>query len=149
QETWAIQGVYPTMAWTPDSKSVVLWAGGKIRKVDVASKNVAVIPFHVKDTRKTAHAVRFGVDVLTGLMQASMSPQIVKSTKPQLPVRLLRWVTVSPDARRVAYSALGHIYVRGLADGVPQRLTTQTTDFEFAPSWSRDGKSIVYVSWND
>ena len=32
QETWAIHGVYPGMAWTPDSKSVVLWAGGKIQR---------------------------------------------------------------------------------------------------------------------
>jgi hypothetical protein len=28
QETWAIHGVYPRMAWTPDNKSIVFWAGG-------------------------------------------------------------------------------------------------------------------------
>ena len=33
QETWAVTGVYPNMDWTPDSKSVVFWAGGKIRRV--------------------------------------------------------------------------------------------------------------------
>ncbi|HLL31344.1 MAG TPA: amidohydrolase, partial [Allosphingosinicella sp.] len=31
QETWAVTGVYPNMAWTPDSRSVVFWAGGKLR----------------------------------------------------------------------------------------------------------------------
>ncbi|HEX4439032.1 MAG TPA: amidohydrolase, partial [Thermoanaerobaculia bacterium] len=158
QETWAVQGVYPTMAWMPDSKSVVLWAGGKIRRVDVtassgaqgvAKTSVSVIPFHVKDTRQTAHAIRFGVDVLTGLMQASMSPQIVNASKPQFPVRLLRWVSVSPDSRRVAYGALGRIYVRDLPKGTAKRLTTQNDDLEFYPSWSRDGKSIVYATWND
>ncbi|HEY4230495.1 MAG TPA: amidohydrolase, partial [Thermoanaerobaculia bacterium] len=46
QETWAVQGVYPGMARMPDSKSIVLWAGGKIRRVDLASKQVAEIPFH-------------------------------------------------------------------------------------------------------
>ena len=47
QETWAIHGVYPGFAWTPDGKAVVLWAGGKIRRVDVATKRAAEIPFHV------------------------------------------------------------------------------------------------------
>ena len=82
QETWAIQGVYPGMAWTPDSKRVVFWSGGKIRSADLAGNQVAEIPFRVRDTRKTATAVRFGVDVLTGLMQASMSPR-VRAPSPQ------------------------------------------------------------------
>jgi len=145
QETWAIHGVYPGMAWTPDSKSVVLWAGGKIQRVDVAAKTVAAIPFHVKDTRKAASAVRFGVDVLTGLMQASASPAV----KGTFPVRMLRTVAVSPDGKRVAYQALGYIYVRDLPNGTPKRLTSQTDHFEYYPSWSRDSKSLVYTTWND
>src|SRR5687768_16980182 len=52
QETWAVHGVYPSMAWTPDSKSIVFWAGGKIHRIDVASKQVANIPFHVRGTRR-------------------------------------------------------------------------------------------------
>ena len=48
QETWAIHGVYPAMAWTPDSRAIVFWAGGKIRRVERASGQSAVIPFHVK-----------------------------------------------------------------------------------------------------
>jgi len=145
QETWAIHGVYPGMAWTPDSKSVVVWAGGKIRRVDVAARQAAVIPFHVKDTRKTATAVRFGVDVLTGLMQASSSPAV----KGTFPVRMLRSVAVAPDGKRVAYQALGRIYVRDLPGGTPKRLTAQTDHFEMFPSWSRDSKSLVYTTWND
>jgi Tol biopolymer transport system component len=34
QETWAVHGVYPNMDWTPDSRSIVFWAGGKIRRVN-------------------------------------------------------------------------------------------------------------------
>ena len=26
QETWAVQGAYPTMAWTPDGDSIVYWS---------------------------------------------------------------------------------------------------------------------------
>ena len=36
QETWAVNGLYPNMDWTPDSKSIVFWAGGKIRRVDLS-----------------------------------------------------------------------------------------------------------------
>jgi imidazolonepropionase-like amidohydrolase len=142
------------MAWMPDSKSIVLWAGGKIRRVDVASQQVADIPFHVHDSRKAARAVRFGVDVLTGLMQASESPRLqtagaAGAAAAEFPVRMLRWVCVSPDGRRVAYQALGYVYVKDLPNGTPHRLTKQTDDFEYMPSWSRDSKSIVYSTWND
>ncbi|MCI0636585.1 MAG: amidohydrolase, partial [Actinobacteria bacterium] len=92
-----------------------------------------------------APAVRFGVDVLTGLMQASASP----SVQGTFPVRMLRGVAVSPDGKRVAYNALGYIYLRDLPNGTPKRLTTQTDHFEFYPSWSRDSKSLVYTTWND
>jgi len=164
QETWAVQGVYPGMAWMPDSKSVVFWSGGKIRREDLATEQVAVIPFHVKDSRKAAKAVRFGVDVLTGLMQASSSPGLSPSppergeragvrgatlSPPTFPVRMLRWVSVSPDGKRAAYQALGYVYVKDLPDGAPRRLTRQTDHFEYFPSWSRDSKSIVYSTWND
>ena len=41
QETWAVQGVYPGMSWTPDSKSIVFWAKGGIHRVDVAARRSA------------------------------------------------------------------------------------------------------------
>ena len=51
QEVWAVTGLYPNMAWTPDGKSLVFWAGGKIRRVDADGSNGAVIPFRVSDSR--------------------------------------------------------------------------------------------------
>lgn len=48
QETWAIHGVYPTMAWTPDNKDIFFWAKGKINRLNVANKTVTDIPFSVK-----------------------------------------------------------------------------------------------------
>jgi imidazolonepropionase-like amidohydrolase/Tol biopolymer transport system component len=133
QETWAIHGVYPSMAWTPDNQSLVFWAGGHLQRVDVASKQVSTIPFHVKATRSVTEAVRFPIEV---------APK-------QFPVKMLRWVSVSPAGKQVAYGALGYIYVRDLPNGTPHRLTTQTDHFEFFPAWSRDGSSIVYTTWND
>jgi imidazolonepropionase-like amidohydrolase len=63
-------------------------------------------------------------------------------------VKALKNVAVSPDGKRVAYGALGHIYLRNLPDGQPRRVTTGTA-FEFAPKWSADGQWIVHTTWTD
>lgn len=134
QETWAIHGVYPAIAWTPDNKALVLWAGGKIRKVAVGSGAVSEIPFHVKGVRAVQEAVRFPVEV---------APKDFK-------VRMLRWTEVSPQGDKVVYQALGHLWIKELKSGAaPRRLTRQSDHFEFYPSWSRDGRSIVYTTWSD
>ena len=64
------------------------------------------------------------------------------------PVRVIRWPRVSPDGESVVFQALGHLWIREL-DGDRARRLTDDEHFEFHPSWSPDGKSIVYSSWND
>jgi len=135
QETWAVHGVYPAMAWTPDSKSLVFWAGGKLWRIagDGSQAAPAELPFHVATTRKVAPAVRFPVAV---------APR-------EFDVKLLRGVTVAPDGRSVVYSALGHLYLRTLPDGQPRRLTRQSDHWEQMPAFSRDGKALVFTTWDD
>ncbi len=133
QETWAIHGVYPTMAWTPDNKEIILWDDGKIKRLDVKAKKATNIEFRVKTEKKIQTAVRFQQDI----------------DNESFDVKMLRDVEISPDGKKVVFEALGHIYVRSLPDGKPRRLTTQKETFELNPSFSRDGKNIVYVSWDD
>ena len=133
QEIWAIHGVYPSMAWTPDDSAIVFWAGGKIKRIDVSTKTVTDIPFHVKATRRVQNALRFPVSV----------------APPEFDVKALRWAQVSPDGSEAVYQALGHLYTRKLPNGSPRRLTSQNDHFEFYPSYSRDGKRIVYSTWDD
>ena len=137
QETWSIHGLYPTMAWTPDSKSLVFWAGGKLHRIDTRNKKVSDIPFHVRTTRKVAQALRYPVEV---------APKSFET-------RMLRWVGVSPKGDRVVYQALGHLWIRNLPDGKPRRLTRQSSPkedpWELYPSFSRDGRQIVYTTWDD
>jgi imidazolonepropionase-like amidohydrolase/Tol biopolymer transport system component len=133
QEVWAVHGVYPGIAWTPDGRSIVYWAKGGLHRVEVATRQVRDIPFHVQDSRRVTEAVRTPVAV---------APDSAA-------VNMLRWVSVSPQGDRVVYSALGHLYVKALPNGAPRRLTTQNDHFEFFPAWSRDGRMIAYTTWND
>ncbi|MBL0125442.1 MAG: PD40 domain-containing protein [Betaproteobacteria bacterium] len=133
QETWAIHGVYPSFAWLPDSRQIVVWAKGKIWRVDPFAKSAKEIPFHVKDTRDVRKALRF---------ESAVAPD-------QFDVHQLRGVNVSPQGDKVIYSALGYLYIRDLPEGKPQRVTRQEDHFEFSPAFSRDGRSIVFTTWND
>lgn len=133
QETWAIHGVYPTMAWTPNSDGLVFWAGGQINQLNLATKKAISIPFHVKTKKQIQHALRF--------------PQNINQNN--FDVKMLRDVKVAPNGKTVVFEALGHIYTRTLPNGEPKRLTTQTDHFELNPNFSRDGKKIVYVTWDD
>lgn len=133
QETWAIHGVYPRMDWTPDGGAIVYWAGGKLHRVDTSTGAVTDIPFEVKHERAVAEPARFAVDV---------HPD-------RFDTKLLRWLDVSADGKRIVYQALGHIYVRDLPDGQPRRLTRDDDVFEHYPALSRDGNFVVYTTWND
>jgi len=53
----------------------------------------------------------------------------------------------SPDGKKLAFSAMTHLYTMDLPAGKPQRLTTGSAH-EFQPGWSPDGRSIVYVTWS-
>jgi imidazolonepropionase-like amidohydrolase/Tol biopolymer transport system component len=134
QETWAVSGVYPNMDWTPDSRSIVFWAGGKIRRVDSDGGAAGEIPFRVNDTRVAVDALHPQVEVAPDRFETKMP----------------RWASVSPDGRQVVFETLGKLWIKPFAGGAARRLVKgDEAELELYPSWSRDGRSIVYVGWTD
>jgi imidazolonepropionase-like amidohydrolase/Tol biopolymer transport system component len=133
QEAWSIFGLYPGYSWMPDGKSLIIWAGGKIQRIEVASGRAEVIPFRAQVKQSITEAVRFTQEVAPDSFD----------------VRMLRWVTVSPDGRSVVYNALGKLWVRSLPSGTPRRLTNDESRFELFPTFSPDGRTIAYTTWND
>ncbi|MGB0893142.1 MAG: amidohydrolase family protein [Parashewanella sp.] len=134
QETWAIHGVYPTMAWTPDNDEIIFWAKGKINKIDVTNKQVSNIPFSVNSTRDIQPAVKFTQNI----------------DKDVFDVKMLRMAQVSPNGKKVVFEALGKLWVKDLKSGKRKRLTRINDSIaELFPQWSRDGKRIVFTTWND
>lgn len=133
QETWAVTGVYPNMAWTPNSASLVVWAGGKLNRIDLATGKSAVIPFKIDDTRGLIDPPRPAVAVAPDSFETKMP----------------RGATVSPDGKSVVFETLGHLWVKSMAGGEPRRLTKDDAAMEAYPSWSADGKKLAYVRWTD
>jgi len=134
QETWAVTGVYPNMDWTADSREVVFWAGGKIRSVALDGGAAREIPFHVRDDRVVANSLHPAVEVAPDSFQTKM----------------IRWARTSPDGRQIVFESLGKLWIQPTAGGAPRRLTRGNDGrFEAWPSWSRDGRSIAFVSWSD
>ena len=131
-EAWAIFGVYPYFSWTPDDKDILIWAQGKINKINIESRQITNIPFEVNQEIKLAktHHVKRTV------FEEEFTSKMIKD------------VQTSADEKTMIFTSLGHIYSKELPDGTPKRITN-LTDFEAEPSFSIDGKSILFVTWND
>ena len=132
QEAWAIFGVYPNFNWMPNNNEIIFWSGGKINKIDVNSLEVTNIPFTANVKIDLAETVHFDNRIET----EKFTPKMIRHT------------VTSPDGKHIVFSALGHLYKKELPNGKPQRLTN-STNFEFEPTFSPNGTEIIYVTWND
>ena len=122
----------PGSSFTPDSKFLITTLEGKIWKVSIPDGNKTLIPF-------------------TAGVEQPMGPAVHSELRvDDNPVRARRISDpkISPDGKNVAFSALGRLWVMGLTEGTPHRLTASDVG-EFQPSWSPDGQFIVYATWEN
>ena len=117
----------------PDNETVVIWSNGKLNKINIREPNKSsVIPFTAKVDQRVYEAVRTRQQLNSDVF----APKVIRSA------------ITSPDGKTMVFNAVGYLWKKQLPDGTPQRLT-KGTDHEFEPSFSADGKTIVYVTWND
>jgi imidazolonepropionase-like amidohydrolase/Tol biopolymer transport system component len=131
-EAWTVFGSYTGFNWTPDNKHIVIWAKGKLKKIEVASQRVEDIPFTVTSKHRIYKALRYKQDVAPEKFTAKM----------------IRHAVTSPDGKTLVFNAAGFLYKKSLPNGAPERLTSGT-DFEFEPAFNNDGSKLTFVSWND
>jgi Tol biopolymer transport system component len=132
QEGSASLDVMPGYGFTPDSRAVIASYGGELWRVPVDGQPAARIPFEVDEDIAIGPEVRFAYRVDTGMVQ----------------VRQIRDAVPSPDGRRLAFSALGRLYLMDYPNGTPRRVTT-SEEGEHFPAWSPDGSAIAFASWDD
>jgi imidazolonepropionase-like amidohydrolase/Tol biopolymer transport system component len=140
QEAWTVFGIYTGYAWMPDDKQIVIWANGKIMKVDVNAVNMATqIPFTCQVKQRIYDAVRFQQDLNPATFTANV----------------IRQAATSPDGKWLVFNAIGYLWKKELPSGQPQRIinlnnaTYRDAGFEFEPSFSADGKTLLYATWSD
>src|SRR5271165_1312905 len=132
QESRATRDTLPGYAFTPDGKDLLACYGGKIHRIQVATGEDRVIPFHAQVSLDAGPSLKFASRVEEGPVKA----------------RLIQEPVQSPDGSRIVFSSLTHLYAMDLAAGGPGRLTSGDAR-EYQPAWSPDGEFIAYVTWSE
>ena len=131
QESIAPLGVLPAMAFTPDSRELVVSYGGQLKAISLADLSVRDIPFTAPVSLELGPRLSFKYPI---------------TDEKEAPVTQIRDAVPSPDGARLAFTALNRLYVMDLPDGSPRRLTDN--DFtEAQPAWSPDGTELVFTTW--
>jgi hypothetical protein len=163
-----------SVAWMPDSQSVVYSMGGRLwrQRLDAGEaeqltggEGYDYQPDVSPDGRWVVYAKYDGKAVELWLMELA-SGQVKQITKGDAVNVEARW---SPDGRRIAYVSTAyngrfHIFVMNVENGEPahtgraiERLTGETRtdqpryyygafDHEISPTWSPDGRELIFVS---
>ncbi|HKP29858.1 MAG TPA: LpqB family beta-propeller domain-containing protein, partial [Gemmatimonadales bacterium] len=133
-QTFKFLRVLPGYTWTPDGSAIIISRGGQFTRVNVATGQTALIPF-TAEVKRTISEQAFAPGRISDSAFTS---------------RFTRWQTASPDGKRLAFQAVGKIWIQDLPNGTPKRLTSDRfTLFEVSPSWSPDGRWIAFATVDD
>ena len=132
QESIAVSGVLPAMAFTPDSKHLLASFGGKINKIDIGSGAYTEIAYQVDGKLELGPEVLFKYPIKD--TSAVMASQI-------------RDAVPSPNEKHLAFTVLNRLYIMDYPNGTPKRITTNEFT-EAQPVWHPNGKQLVFSSWN-
>jgi Tol biopolymer transport system component len=122
----------PTYAWSRDSNSIVITQGGRIRRLAVKDGRVETIPFRARVQRTISQST------------------YVARRLPAGPVttRFARWPATAPNGTTTLFEAFGRLWSTNGETSTPL-LDTKRPVLELSPSWSPDGKWVVFATWDE
>ncbi|MGE0863907.1 MAG: amidohydrolase family protein [Vicinamibacterales bacterium] len=141
QESRASRDTLPRYDFMPDGKSLIVPVAGKLQRIDFETGAATPIPFSAK-------------------VQAEIAPRVYTPVRIEdgdtVRARLIRWPSLSPDGSKLVFSAMNRLYIKDMPGGAPRLLTNGAGqaggaggagEGEFMPSWSPDGRAIIYTTW--
>ena len=135
QESRSTRDLLPGYDWSPGGDSIYASWDGKLWRLDVASGDATEIPFTVRVDQEMGPLLDFPRRIEEGQVRA----------------RTVQGAEESPDGRSVVFSALTRVYVaaHGQAgdSASPARRLSPNGVRAFQPTFSSDGRWVVYVTW--
>jgi Tol biopolymer transport system component len=132
QEQGYYYGLMPRFTFEPGDQRILASVDGKLAHIEIATGNLTPIPFK-------AH-LQLGLGAPTRVQQR-------EETGP-VRVRVNLTPRQSPNGRMIAFSALGTLYVQELGRAARPHAVPGAQPQSFQPSWSPDGRTLVYVTWD-
>src|SRR5260370_1084089 len=105
QESRFTRDLWPGYAFVPGGKEILYTTEGKIHRLNIASGDDRLIPFTAQVSQEIGPKLDF--------------PQKVEECP--VKVRLIQDPAQSPDGKKLAFSALTHLYTLDLPAGEPPR----------------------------
>ncbi len=119
------------ITFAPDGDAVVFEKDGTFHEVAVETGEVRRISF-------------------TAQVEQQLGPLIYQEMPFQddsLVVRNVRYGDLSPDGSRLVFGSLNQLWIMDLPDGEPRPLI-EGGDGQYQPTFSPDGSSVAFVSWD-
>lgn len=169
QEAWTVFGCYPGFSWVPDGKAMLIWAKGQIYRIVMnRGENNGLFDFDMSVNMQASSGpinrpIPFTCNVKTKVAETLRFEN--KVFEPEFTARAIRNAVTSPDGKTLVFNAAGLLYKRSLPDGEPKSVFSGAfvppvikkegtpkevlSGNESEASFSSDGKSLVFVKWDD